>query len=140
MDTPRTVDSAHIGPSVNIKGQLSGSEDLYVDGQVEGSIDLHANNLTVGPNGHIRADVNAKGVVLNGKVDGNIHATDRIELRKSAVVSGDIFTRRIVIEDGAYFKGKVEIQKDTKPESSQTNSEGVKGSVPTPAVTTSTGS
>jgi cytoskeletal protein CcmA (bactofilin family) len=109
---------AQIGKSVVIKGELSGSEDLYVDGQVEGSIALKGNSLTVGPSGQVKASVDAKGVVVQGKLEGNIHASDRVELRKSAVMSGDIATQRISIEDGAFVKGKVEIQRaDGKPDS-----------------------
>jgi cytoskeletal protein CcmA (bactofilin family) len=113
MDIPKTGEFAHIGKSVIIKGELSGSEDLYVDGTVEGIIQLQGNNLVIGPNGHVHAEVNAKGVTVEGKLEGNIRASDRVELRKSAVIIGDIVTQRIVIEDGAYFKGKVEIQKET---------------------------
>jgi cytoskeletal protein CcmA (bactofilin family) len=102
---------AQIGKSVFVKGELSGSEDLYVDGQVEGSIALKANNLTVGPNGQVKASVEAKGVVVQGRVEGNISASDRVELRKSANVVGDISTQHISIEEGAYLKGKVEIQR-----------------------------
>jgi len=102
---------AQIGKSVVVKGELSGSEDLYVDGQVEGSIALKGNSLTVGPNGQVKASVDAKGVVVQGKLDGNIQASDRVDLRKSAIVTGDISAQRISIEEGAYLKGKVEIQR-----------------------------
>lgn len=112
MESPRTAEFAHIGKSVVIKGELSGSEDLYVDGAVEGTIELHDNNLIIGPNGQIRADVHGKGVVVQGKLEGNIRASERTELRKSAAVVGDISTQRIAIEEGAYFKGKVDIQKE----------------------------
>ena len=112
MDTARTSDFAHIGKSVVIKGELSGSEDLYVDGVVEGSIELQGNNLVIGPNGQVRANVNAKGVIVQGKLEGNIRASERSELRKSAHVTGDIFTQRVAVEDGAYFKGKVDIQRE----------------------------
>src|ERR1700722_683684 len=106
---------AQIGKSVVVKGELSGSEDLYVDGQVEGSIALKGNSLTVGPNGQVKASVDAKGVVVQGKLDGNIQASDRVDLRKSAIVTGDISAQRISIEEGAYLKGKVEIHRsDTK--------------------------
>lgn len=108
-------DVAHIGRSVIIKGQLSGSEDLYLDGEVEGDIELRDHNLTVGPNGRIRANVNAKEIIVHGKVDGNLSGSQRVELKKSAVLVGDIATQRIVIEDGAYFKGGIDIQKDTTP-------------------------
>jgi cytoskeletal protein CcmA (bactofilin family) len=124
MDTPKSAEFAHIGKSVVIKGELSGSEDLYIDGTVEGTIQLPGNSLVIGPNGHVHADVNAKGVVVQGKLEGNIRASDRAELRKSAVIAGDIVTQRIAIEDGAYFKGKVEIHKESvKPNSPVTRPE-----------------
>jgi cytoskeletal protein CcmA (bactofilin family) len=114
MSASLSGDLAQIGKSVVIKGDLTGSEDLYVDGQVEGSIALKTNSLTVGPNGQVKASVEAKGVVVQGKLEGNVTASDRVELRKSAVVTGDITTQRISIEEGAYLKGKVDIQ--GKPE------------------------
>ncbi len=112
MDAPKTTEFAHIGKSVIIKGHLSGSEDLYVDGVVEGTIELQGNNLVIGPNGNVRATIQAKGVVVQGKLEGDIRATERAELRKSAVAVGDIVTQRIAIEDGAYFKGKVDVQRE----------------------------
>jgi len=119
MDAPKPGEFAHIGKSVVIKGELSGSEDLYVDGTVEGTIELQGNNLVIGPNGQVRARVNAKGVVIQGRIEGNIRASDRTELRKTAVAVGEIITQRVAIEDGAYFKGKVDIQKDAAKASSQ---------------------
>ena len=118
MEIPKTPDNfrsdvAHIGKSVLVKGELSGSEDLYLDGEVEGSIELKDHSLVVGPHGRVRAHINAKDVVVHGKVDGNIKGTERVELKKSAVLVGDIFTQRIVIEDGAFFKGAIDIQKET---------------------------
>jgi cytoskeletal protein CcmA (bactofilin family) len=110
MSAPLSGELAQIGKSVVIKGELSGSEDLYVDGQVEGSISLKGNSLTVGPNGQVKASVEAKGLVVQGKLEGNVHASDRVELHKSAVVTGDIATQRISIEEGAYLKGKIDIQ------------------------------
>jgi cytoskeletal protein CcmA (bactofilin family) len=116
METPK-MDVAHIGKSVVVKGELSGSEDLYLDGEVEGSIELRSHSLTVGPNGRVRANINAKDVVIHGKVDGNVRGSDRVELKKSAVLNGDVITQRIVIEDGAFFKGSIDIQKgETKQE------------------------
>ena len=117
MDTPKTTEFAHIGKSVIIKGELSGSEDLYVDGQVEGSIQLNGNSLTIGPNGQVRADVQAKSIVVQGRIEGNIRASERAELRKSAIATGDITTQRIAIEEGALFKGKLDIQRDEKASS-----------------------
>jgi cytoskeletal protein CcmA (bactofilin family) len=111
VDTYRT-DVAHIGKSVIIKGELSGSEDLYLDGEVEGNIDLRNFNLVIGPNGRVRANVHAKEAVIHGKVDGNVTGVDRVELKKSAVLNGDINTHRIVIEDGAFFKGAIDIRKN----------------------------
>ena len=100
-------ETAHIGKSVVIKGELSGSEDLYLDGEVEGSIDLKQNSVTIGPNGRVKAKVSAKSVILEGKVDGNVFGSERVEVRGSAVVNGDIVTKRIVIAEGAFFKGSV---------------------------------
>lgn len=112
MDAPQTGDAANIGKSVVIKGELSGSEDLYVDGNVEGNIELRNHSLTVGPNGNVKANVSAKSVVIQGKLDGSVNASDRVELRKSAVVTGDVTTQRIAIEEGAFLKGKIDIQKE----------------------------
>ena len=112
MDAPKTGDFAHIGKSVTIKGELSGSEDLYIDGKVEGSIELKGNNLTIGPNGQVRANVNAKSVTVQGKLDGNIRATESAQLRSTAVAVGDITSQRLSIEDGAYLKGKIDVQKE----------------------------
>jgi cytoskeletal protein CcmA (bactofilin family) len=109
---PGRTDVAHIGKSVLIKGELSGSEDVYLDGEVEGSIQLHDHSLTIGPNGRIRANINAKEVVIHGKVDGNVTGSQRVELRKSAILVGDIATERILIEDGAFFKGGIDIGKE----------------------------
>lgn len=114
-DPPRSTDVATIGKSVVVKGELSGSEDLYVDGQVEGSISLRGQSLTIGPNGRVRANIEARNVILHGQVDGNITASDRVELRKSASLKGDISTARIAIDDGAYFKGTIDIQKTEAP-------------------------
>ena len=116
VDSSRSVDSyraevASIGKSVLIKGELSGSEDLYLDGEVEGSVDLRDHSLIVGPNGRVRANIHARDVVIHGKVDGNVHGMERVELKKSAILMGDISTQRIVIEDGAYFKGAIDITK-----------------------------
>jgi cytoskeletal protein CcmA (bactofilin family) len=120
VETPKMdnfrADVAHIGKSVIVKGELSGSEDLYLDGEVEGSIELRGHSLTIGPNGRVRANVHAKDVVIHGKVDGNVRGNDRVELKKSAVLNGDIFTQRITIEDGAFFKGAIDIQRAEKSE------------------------
>ncbi|PYX92205.1 MAG: cell shape determination protein CcmA [Acidobacteria bacterium] len=114
---------AHIGKSVLIKGELSGSEDLYLDGEVEGSVDLKQHSLTVGPHGRVRANIRAREVILHGKVEGNIQGDEKVELKKSAVLVGDISTQRITIEDGAYFKGAIDIQKDGKSQSGEARRE-----------------
>lgn len=111
VEPQRAVDVATIGKSVVVRGELSGSEDLYVDGSVEGSISLRGQSLTIGPNGQVRANLEARNVIVHGKVDGNITASDRVDLRKSASLTGDISTARVAIEDGAYFKGTIDIQK-----------------------------
>lgn len=119
MDVPKfdtRTEVAHIGKAVFIKGELSGSEDLYLDGEVEGTIELDKNSLTIGPNGRIRAHVHAREVIIHGKVDGNIMGSDRVELKRSAVLVGDIVTQRVSIEDGAYFKGSVDVQREQKGE------------------------
>src|SRR5260370_37179303 len=112
---------AHIGKSVLIKGELSGSEDLYLDGEVEGNVDLKQHSLTVGPHGRVRANIRAREVIVHGKVDGNIAGDEKVELKKSAVLTGDITTQRIMIEDGAYFKGAIDLQKEKegKPHSAE---------------------
>lgn len=117
MEAPRAMEAtrneiAHIGKSVLVKGELSGSEDLYLDGEVEGSIDLREHSLVIGPHGRVRANIFARDVVVHGKVDGNVSGTERVELKKSAVLMGDIATKRIVIEDGAFFKGAIDIKKE----------------------------
>ena len=117
METPKALDTAGtemtlIGKSVVIKGELSCGEDLYIDGQVEGTINPKGNRLTIGPNGRVKANVNASAVVVQGKLEGNIQASDRVDLKQSAVVMGDIATHRISIDEGAYFKGSLNIQKE----------------------------
>src|SRR5205814_4399303 len=109
---------AHIGKSVRIKGDLSGSEDLYIDGQVDGTIQLSGNSLTIGPNGRVHANVSAKNVIVGGTIEGNIQAGERTELRKTAVVNGDVQSKRIAIEEGAFFNGKLEIVPEGKSQSS----------------------
>jgi cytoskeletal protein CcmA (bactofilin family) len=101
--------STVIGSSVTIRGELFGKEDLYMDGIVEGTISLPESRLTVGPNARVVADLSAQDVVIYGRVEGNIRATGRIELRESAVVRGDIVAGRLSIEENASIKGKVEL-------------------------------
>ena len=109
--------SATIGKAVRINGQINSKEDLYVDGDVEGVVEAPEHKLTIGPNGTVHATVKAREVVALGSIQGNVEAADRIEIRKDAKLVGDIRTARIVIEDGAYFKGSIDI---VKPEPAKT--------------------
>src|ERR1700690_3661479 len=108
VEAPRGS-NANIGRSVVIKGQIYGREDLTIDGEVEGTVELQEHRLTVGPNGKVVATVKAREVVVLGTVHGNIETREKIETRKEAKLVGDIRTARIVIEDGAYFKGNIDI-------------------------------
>jgi cytoskeletal protein CcmA (bactofilin family) len=105
-------EATHIGKSIVIKGEVSGSENVYVAGELEGNIELLDGSLTVGPEGRIRANVQARSIVVHGRVDGNLYGTKRVDLKKSAVLVGDICTPRIAIEEGASLKGSVLVQKD----------------------------
>lgn len=103
-------ESANIGKAVTIKGEVFSNQDLYVDGALEGRIALPAHKLTVGPNGTIKTGVIQAGtVVILGKVQGDVDAQDKVEIRKDATLTGNVKTARIVIEEGAYFKGGVDI-------------------------------
>ena len=101
--------SAVLGKSVIVKGQIFSREDLTIDGEIDGSVELHEHRLTVGPNGKLQAGVKAREVVVLGTIHGNVEASDKIDIRKDAKLVGDIKTARIVIEDGAYFKGSIDI-------------------------------
>jgi cytoskeletal protein CcmA (bactofilin family) len=102
---------ARIGPSVHIKGEITGSEDLEIHGSVEGTVTLEERRLTVGATAKVSADLTAREIVIFGSVKGNLRAKDRIEIKKDGSVVGDLSTARIMIEDGAYFKGSIEIEK-----------------------------
>lgn len=108
---PTARNLAILGPGLTVKGQISGEEDLQVDGKVEGSISLKGQRLTVGQNGEIVSDVHAREVIVYGKVRGNLFAEDRIEVKKDGSVIGNITGGRVLIEDGAYLKGQVEIER-----------------------------
>ena len=100
---------ANIGQSVRLKGDLTGNEDLTIDGRVEGKIDLKDHHLTIGPNGHIKAEVHAKSVVVNGALVGNIVADDKVEIASSGSVEGDIRAPRVALADGSSFKGSIDM-------------------------------
>jgi cytoskeletal protein CcmA (bactofilin family) len=103
--------SASIGKAVKVVGQIYSKEDLYVDGEVEGTVEALEHKLTIGPNGVVHAGVKAREVVALGTIQGNVEAHDKLEIRKDAKLVGDIRTARIIIEDGAYFKGSIDIVK-----------------------------
>jgi cytoskeletal protein CcmA (bactofilin family) len=109
---------ARLGTSLHVKGEITGNEDLLIDGSVEGLIQLDERKLTVGATAKITADVIAREVVVYGAVKGNVRAKDRIEIKKDGSVNGDLTTARIMIEDGAYFKGSIEIDKSAEKDSS----------------------
>ena len=106
-----TNEQATIGKSLVIKGEVSGSESLYIDGRVEGSINLQGNRVTIGRNGAVNANINAREIVVIGKVKGNLNASDRVDIRNEGSLTGDVIAQRISIEDGAFFKGGIDIQK-----------------------------
>ena len=97
-----------------VKGEVSGSESLYVDGKVEGAINLPGNRVTIGRNGQVAASINAREVVVLGKVKGNVSASDRVDIRSEGSLTGDVIAQRISIEDGAFFKGGIDIRKPGK--------------------------
>ncbi len=113
-------EQATIGKSLVIKGEVSGSESLYIDGKVEGAISLPGNRVTVGRNGQVAANITAREIVVLGKVRGNVTASDRVDIRSEGSLTGDVTAQRISIEDGAFFKGGIDIR---KPGSNEKGSE-----------------
>ena len=112
-DTPRGMEKGpvNIGKSVIIKGELTGSEDLTIEGHVEGKIELRQNVLTIGPNGKIKAQVFAKSVIILGEVTGNVTASEKVDLRDNGSVDGDIAAPRVAIAEGAHFRGSIDMQR-----------------------------
>ena len=108
------VDQATIGRSLLIKGEVSGAEALFIDGRVEGSINFPDNRVTVGRNGNVAANITAKEVVIMGKVQGNVECADRLDLRSEGVLSGEVITHRISVEEGAVLKGGIEVRDPEK--------------------------
>ena len=117
---PRTIESesgavrsgaAALGKNVTVKGQIFAREDLTIDGEVEGTVECHDHRLTIGPNARVLAGLKAREIVIQGSIQGNVEAADKIDIKKEAKLVGDIKTSRIVIEDGAYFKGSIDISK-----------------------------
>jgi cytoskeletal protein CcmA (bactofilin family) len=109
--TASSSDQATIGKSLVVKGEVTGSESLYIDGKVEGAINLPGNRVTVGRNGQVSANITAREIVVLGKVRGNMTASDRVDIRSEGSLTGDVTAQRISIEDGAFFKGGIDIRK-----------------------------
>jgi cytoskeletal protein CcmA (bactofilin family) len=129
----------NIGKSVIIKGELSGSEDLTIEGQIEGKIELKQNVLTIGPNARIKAQVFAKTVVVQGEVHGNVTAAERVEIRDSGSVDGDLSAPRVAISDGAHFRGSIDMQRGSqqpaaKPDVPKAGETARSAAAPAPAV------
>ena len=124
----------NIGKSVIIKGELTGSEDLTIEGHVEGKIELRQNVLTIGPNGRIKAQVFAKSVVILGEVTGNVTASEKVDLRDNGSVDGDIAAPRVAIAEGAHFRGSIDMQRaGAKPGEAPKAAEGAKPATPAAA-------
>ena len=109
-------EQASISKGLSIKGEITGTESLFIDGKVEGSINIPGNRVTVGKNGQVKASISAREIVVLGKLKGNVTATDRVDIRAEGALTGDVAAARISIEDGAFFKGGIDIRKaDSKP-------------------------
>jgi cytoskeletal protein CcmA (bactofilin family) len=137
-ETPRPIarDTVNIGKSVVIKGELSASEDLTIEGQVEGKIDLKQNTLTIGANGRITAQIAAKVVVVLGQVHGNIAATEKVDIRDNGSVDGDVASPRVAIAEGAHFRGSIDMQQGggkTSSSDAKTSTGGSTSTSATPA-------
>ena len=125
IETPRATTSSSASPAgeqasiskgLSIKGEITGTESLFIDGKIEGSINIPGNRVTVGKNGVVNASISAREIVVLGKLKGNVTATDRVDIRAEGALTGDVAAARISIEDGAFFKGGIDIRKaDSKP-------------------------
>jgi cytoskeletal protein CcmA (bactofilin family) len=133
--TGATADSvtARLGSNLHVKGEITGNEDLYIDGTVEGAVQLGEGKLTVGATANVTADIIAREVVVCGKMKGNVHAKVKIEIKKDGSVIGDLTTAQIIIEDGAYFKGSIEIDRSADKEADNTVSSRTASTPTTPA-------
>jgi len=126
-ETARRGERATIGPSIFIKGDLTGDEDLVIEGRVEGKVDLKQNNVTVGKNGRVKADIHGRVVTVEGEVDGNVYAHEQAVLRQAGAIRGNISAPRVVLEDGSRFKGSIDM------ETKETARPGAQGAGPAPA-------
>jgi cytoskeletal protein CcmA (bactofilin family) len=132
--TTGSKSAARVGRTLRVKGELHGSEELVIDGEVEGTVDLGESRLTVAPQGRVQADVRAKEIIVEGQLRGTAHAADRLHIAKSGNVSGDLVAARISIEDGAYFKGSIDIQKPEEQQKAPRKSSEAFRATPTPLV------
>lgn len=116
---PANVHAAAIGPSIVVRGDITGDEDLLIHGRVEGSLELPKNDLTVGPDGKVKADLKALKIEVQGEVTGDLNGTDRVVIRRSGTVEGNIVAPRVVLEDGCRFKGSIDMsaRQEEKPHS-----------------------
>ena len=128
--------TARLGASLHVKGEISGNEDLLIDGSVEGLIELGERRLTVGTTAKLTADINARDVVVYGSVKGNVRAKGRIEIRKNGSVTGNLTTAQIMIEDGADFKGSIEIDKTAEKDTAHAFAKSSNAPVGAPATKT----
>src|SRR6266851_5750563 len=133
--TRATADGARarLGSSLHVKGEISGNEDLCIDGTVEGLVQLDERKVTIGATGKLTADVIAGEVIVYGSVKGNVRGKGKIEIKKDGSVNGDLTTAQIIIEDGAYFKGSIEIEKRTEKEGGKNVFSRTASAPPTPA-------
>jgi len=115
------MDQAHIGRSLVIKGEITGAESLFIDGRVEGTINFPDNRVTVGRNGNVAANITAREIVIMGKVQGNVDCADRLDIRSEGLLSGDVITHRISVEEGAILKGGVEVRNPEKKDQKNQN-------------------
>jgi cytoskeletal protein CcmA (bactofilin family) len=115
------MDQANIGRSLVIKGEVTGAESLFIDGRVEGTINFPDNRVTIGRNGNVAANITAKEIVIMGKVQGNVDCADRLDIRSEGLLSGDVITHRISVEEGAILKGGVEVRNPEKKDQKNQN-------------------
>ena len=130
--TATSGEQSTIGKGLLIKGEISGTESRYVDGKVEGSINLPGNRVTIGRNGQVAASINAREIVVLGKIRGNVTAADRVDIRVEGSLSGDVTAARISIEDGAFFKGGIDIRKPEGKQGGTLASGSLAGEAPKP--------
>ncbi len=132
--TTAPIEQATIGRSLVIKGEITGAEALYIDGRIEGKITLSDSRVTIGRNGMVQADINAREVVVMGKVNGNIECSDRVDIRSEGVVNGNVTTVRISVEDGAVLKGGIQVKSGEQKQQNQPQPQAKAPEVPKPSI------